>query len=141
MREGNHEKISIMDFGDGDNREAFRRFYSAHYREMVAYVSRRADSDDVYDVIAQIFAVAWRKFDQVPDPPDDRLWLFGVARRCLSENRRSALRRRQLGVRLGREGGRQTSPTNEAAADPRISRGNRFTAPNGSRSAAACSLG
>ena len=44
---------------------------------------------------AQVFAVAWRRFEQIPPPPTDRLWLFGVARRTIADYRRSGRLRLQ----------------------------------------------
>jgi hypothetical protein len=34
----------------------------------------------------------------VPQPPEDRLWLFGVANRVIADHRRSTIRRLRLGV-------------------------------------------
>jgi GDPmannose 4,6-dehydratase len=83
--------------GDEDRFEAF---YAAHRHAVAGYVRRRVDSNDAGDVIAQVFSVAWRRFDVVPGPPRDRLWLFGVARRLVADHRRSSLRRLRLHQRL-----------------------------------------
>ena len=45
-------------------------------------------------MIAHAFTVAWRRFDRVPPPPQDRLWLFGVARNGVAEHQRAERRRR-----------------------------------------------
>ena len=50
--------------------------------------------------MAQVFLVAWRRFEIIPSPPEDRLWLFGVARRMVAEHRRSTMRRLRLNDRL-----------------------------------------
>jgi RNA polymerase sigma-70 factor (ECF subfamily) len=85
-------------------REAsFELLYETCYRDIAAYVTRRTSPNDVGDVVAKVFAVAWRRFEHVPEPPDDRLWLFGVARRCLSDHRRSNSRQLRLRARLARE--------------------------------------
>jgi DNA-directed RNA polymerase specialized sigma24 family protein len=73
--------------GDGVRIEPFERLYDAYYRDIAAYVIRRAAAQDVEDVVAKVFAVAWRRFERIPAPPDDRLWLFGVARHCLNDLR------------------------------------------------------
>ncbi len=49
--------------------------------------------------MAETFAVAWRRWDLVPDPPLP--WLIGTARNLLSEDRRSLARGRRLHERLG----------------------------------------
>ena len=53
------------------------------------------------DVVAETFVVCWRRFDDVPDDPLP--WLFGVARRCLANRRRSDDRRSALAERAGAE--------------------------------------
>jgi RNA polymerase sigma factor (sigma-70 family) len=68
----------------------FRR----HYRDVAAYVRRRAEPDLVEDVVAETFLVAWRRLDKMPD--DARPWLLAVARKTLSTQRRAGARRRSL---------------------------------------------
>ena len=41
-----------------------------------------------------------RRFGSVPAPPQDRLWLFGVARNSVADQHRSAQRRHRLHARL-----------------------------------------
>jgi RNA polymerase sigma factor (sigma-70 family) len=49
---------------------------------------------------ADVFTVAWRRLSEVPDPPGDLLWLYGVARRVVAGKRRSSRRVRDLIARL-----------------------------------------
>lgn len=87
-----------------DQRKAeFERTYSLHLRDITAYVARRVSRDEVDDVVAKVFVVAWRRFEAVPAPPEDRLWLFGVARRCVAHHLRSGLRQGRLRMRLANE--------------------------------------
>jgi len=51
-------------------------------------------------VIAETFATLWRRFDRCPQGDELRLWLFGVARRVVANQRRSERRRSALGERL-----------------------------------------
>jgi RNA polymerase sigma factor (sigma-70 family) len=87
---------------DRDQRERrFRSLYEEHYRSIQAYALRRVEpADDVADVVAEVFTIAWRRLARVPEPPADRLWLYGVARRVVAGKLRSARRRRQLTARL-----------------------------------------
>jgi RNA polymerase sigma-70 factor (ECF subfamily) len=78
----------------------FEALYSAHYQAIAGYVLRRVAADEADDVIAQVFTVAWRRFGEVPPPPGDRLWLFGVARNTVSDQRRSERRQLHLHARL-----------------------------------------
>jgi RNA polymerase sigma factor (sigma-70 family) len=90
----------------------FEDFYAAHRLAVAKYVRRRVDDVDSADIIAQVFSVAWRRFDVVPAPPEDRLWLFGVALRMVADYRRSTVRRSKLRHRLAGEPSGPTLPAN-----------------------------
>lgn len=85
-----------------DHREQrFSALYRQHYRSVWAYAVRRVECDaDAADVVADVFTVAWRRLPEVPGPPADLLWLYGVARRVVAGKRRSARRLRDLVARL-----------------------------------------
>jgi len=104
----------------GQREESFERLFEAFYRDITAYVARRIATKDVDDVVAKVFAVAWRRFERIPEPPDDRLWLFGVARRCLSDHRRSGKRQLRLQTRLTNEPDAAPSPRYSTDVDPRL---------------------
>lgn len=89
--------------GKPDGPVPFEAFYNAHYQEISGYVRRRVPEQEAADVTGQVFAVAWRRFDRIPPPPEDRLWLFGVARHSVADHRRSGLRRLRLHARLVQE--------------------------------------
>lgn len=82
--------------------ERFRAIFDATYPAIVAYVRRRAAATDIDDVVAEVFTVAWRRLDDVPD---DRAlpWLYATARRVLANHHRSGTRRLRLLDRLQRE--------------------------------------
>src|SRR5260370_17603997 len=86
-----------------DRAARFERLYSTVFPEIAGYVRRRCGGAEADDVLAQVFAVAWRRLDDVPPPPQDRLWSFGVARKALADAERSARRRHRLGLRLAPE--------------------------------------
>lgn len=81
-----------------DDELKLETLFRRHYRDVAAYVRRRAEPDLVEDVVAETFLVAWRRLDEVP--LDARPWLLGVARRTLATQRRSLIRRRSLLTRL-----------------------------------------
>lgn len=65
------------------------------------YLSRRADHDQVDDVLADVFLVLWRRLGDVPG--DDPLpWTYAVARGCLANARRSRQRQLRLVERIVR---------------------------------------
>jgi RNA polymerase sigma-70 factor (ECF subfamily) len=83
---------------------AFARF-EALFREnadtVLAYATRRSDPDTAQEIVAETFAVAWRRLDVVPDLALP--WLLGVARNVLANERRSRGRAEALMLRLVRE--------------------------------------
>jgi RNA polymerase sigma-70 factor, ECF subfamily len=83
--------------------EHFRDFYARHVADVWRFARRRTESaTEADDVCADTFAVAWRRRDDIP-VETGRLWLFGVARRVLSNRRREADRRDRLHLRLVRD--------------------------------------
>jgi RNA polymerase sigma factor (sigma-70 family) len=84
--------------------DRFRRLFADTERELLAYALRRVDRvEDAADVVAETFLVAWRRMDRVPEGDEARLWLYGVARRQLANQRRGQLRRSRLADRLRAE--------------------------------------
>ena len=86
----------------GDQRsDAFRCLYDAHFNAVLGYALRRtARPEDAADVVSETFLVAWRRVQHVPSGDGARLWLYGVARRVLANQRRGDRRRHRLGERL-----------------------------------------
>lgn len=84
-----------------DAQTRFRRLFDEAERDLLGYALRRVQRpEDAADVVAETFLVAWRRLDDVPAGPEARLWLYGVARRQLANQRRGQLRRSQLADRL-----------------------------------------
>jgi RNA polymerase sigma-70 factor, ECF subfamily len=78
--------------------ERFEGLFREHYATVRGYALRRAPGDVAQEVVAETFLVAWRRLDDVPD--DALPWLYGVARRVLANQRRSAKRHVALERRL-----------------------------------------
>lgn len=51
--------------------------YEAHRQALLRYAARRAGPNEAADVVATVFAIAWRKVDQMPD--DALPWLYRIA--------------------------------------------------------------
>ena len=84
------------------HQERFRHVYADHFDRVLGYALRRVNRpEDAADVVAETFLVAWRRLGDVPEEPRTRLWLYGVARRVLANQRRGDRRRTALGERLG----------------------------------------
>jgi RNA polymerase sigma factor (sigma-70 family) len=82
------------------SRAKLRRVFEAHYDAVSRYCHRRLPSQVANDVSAQVFAVAWRKIDDMPVGEAALPWLYAVARYEVSSARRSARRRLNLRTKL-----------------------------------------
>ena len=72
--------------------------FADHARAVHRYARTRLGAAEAEDVVAEVFAIAWRKGEM---PDDTRAWLFAIARRVLAnqvraERRRTALAERTL---------------------------------------------
>src|SRR5580692_11567331 len=98
---------AAMAAADQDRDQAelrFRDLYQANFRPVQGYaVNRLGGTDDVPDVVAEVFTIAWRRLADIPPPPADRFWLYGTARRVIARRHRSASRLRNLLGRLAAE--------------------------------------
>jgi RNA polymerase sigma-70 factor (ECF subfamily) len=107
-----------QDVNDDDDTARFERCFTDNYPAIAAYLLRRCPTrEDAEDAATEVFAIAWRRVGALPAPPEDRLWLFGVARRVLANHARAARRRERLWHRLrDRSGADGTEPS--GAAEP-----------------------
>jgi RNA polymerase sigma-70 factor (ECF subfamily) len=96
--------LSVGEPNEEAHAHALRRF-EALFRQnadaVLAYATRRSDPDTAQEVVAETFAVAWRRLDAIPDP--ELPWLLGVARKVLANEWRSRSRAAALTLRLVRE--------------------------------------
>ncbi len=67
--------------------QRFEALYRAHYPAIVRFAHRRIDVDRAEEVVADTFATAWRRLDDVPADPLP--WLYVVARHHLSDEHRA----------------------------------------------------
>jgi RNA polymerase sigma factor (sigma-70 family) len=85
----------------GDPIERFRAIYVENYLAIFGYALRRtATEDDAADVVAETFLVLWRRLNDAPAGDETRPWLYGIARRVLSNAHRGERRRSRLVARL-----------------------------------------
>jgi len=94
------------------DREWFESLFREHHAAILAYALRRvaAEADDV---VAEVFTVAWRRRDAVPDDPLP--WLYRTAAHHVLHAHRSTARRGGLVRQLtGRAAG---APPHDSVAD------------------------
>ncbi len=97
--------------------------YEQHAAALRCFIRRRVEADAVEDVLAETFAVAWRRLPR--ELSDDPLpWLYGVAAKVIQNHRRSTRRRARLVTRLIAHHGdeRAPEPSELVVGDPQLAR-------------------
>ena len=92
----------------GDRRDRYSCLFRVHYQDVLSYARRRVDVDQAQEVVAEVFLTAWRRFDDVPDPPLP--WLYRVAANEIANHTRKRWRETRLLYRLGNEPGLGPTP-------------------------------
>jgi RNA polymerase sigma factor (sigma-70 family) len=82
----------VADMGVSVSGSRIEVLFREHGADVLAYALRRGDAMTAEDVVAEVFLIAWRRIDRVPQS-EPVLWLYAVARRVLANQRRGARRR------------------------------------------------
>jgi RNA polymerase sigma-70 factor (ECF subfamily) len=80
------------------HRVRIERLFSAHVAAVRAYARRRVESSAADDAVSEVFVIAWRRLDDVPE--DALPWLLGCARLVLGHQQRRDRRDAALVERL-----------------------------------------
>jgi RNA polymerase sigma-70 factor, ECF subfamily len=82
-------------------RDRFERCFDQHYVRIFAFAARRVSGrEGAEDVVADTFAIAWRRRDRIPEEPLP--WLYAIAANVIANQYRSSHRRHNLDERLAR---------------------------------------
>jgi RNA polymerase sigma-70 factor, ECF subfamily len=81
--------------------QRFETLYAEHRLQVLAYCTRRIGPVDGPDACSEVFLTAWRRLDDVPQPPKTLPYLYGIAGRVVSNQHRSSNRRGRLLAKLG----------------------------------------
>jgi RNA polymerase sigma-70 factor, ECF subfamily len=85
-------------------RHRFERCFRDHYAQVFAFAIRRVSGREIAeDVVADTFAVVWRRRDRIPDRALP--WLYAIAGNVIANQFRSTRRRHKLDMRLAQETG------------------------------------
>jgi RNA polymerase sigma-70 factor (ECF subfamily) len=85
-------------------RDRFEGCFRDHHAQLLAFTMRRVSGREVAeDVVADTFAVAWRRRDCIPEGALP--WLYAIAANVIAEQYRSTRRGHDLGLRLAHEAG------------------------------------
>ncbi|MGW0516485.1 RNA polymerase sigma factor [Crossiella sp. NPDC003009] len=101
--------------------ERFTALYERHYEDIARYVRRRAPDVECRDAVAEVFLIGWRRFAEVERTRTPLPWLYGVARRVLANEFRSAGRARNLLDRITRHTGPAEAPNHAEETAVRVS--------------------
>ncbi len=89
-----------------EREQRFTKLVQANADAIHQYLRRRfpgCDAADAEDLLADVMAVAWRRFDDIPSGME-LPWLYGVARRRLLNARSRGSRRERLAAPLRPQG-------------------------------------
>jgi RNA polymerase sigma factor (sigma-70 family) len=91
--------------GEQERRQRFNALFASYSSDIVAYCGwRAASASDAQDAAAEVFLIAWRRLDELPEGDGARVWLYATARKVLANQRRSSRRQAALRERLARNG-------------------------------------
>jgi RNA polymerase sigma factor (sigma-70 family) len=79
---------------------AFRMVFDEHHDAVHRFCLRRLGVDEGNDATAEVFLVAWRRMDAMPNQDETLPWLYGVARNVVRNHRRTHQRKVRLVSRL-----------------------------------------
>jgi RNA polymerase sigma-70 factor (ECF subfamily) len=79
-------------------RAQLEALFSAHAGAVRAYARRRTDAWLAEDAVSEVFVIAWRRLEEIPE--DSLPWLIGCARNVLAHQRRRRQRDAALVQRL-----------------------------------------
>jgi RNA polymerase sigma-70 factor (ECF subfamily) len=83
-------------------RRRFEELVAAVYEPVQRFLRRRTDPATADDVLADVLLVLWRRLADVPEEAP-LAYAYGVARGCLANSRRSAVRQERVVVRLAQQ--------------------------------------
>jgi RNA polymerase sigma factor (sigma-70 family) len=95
--------VARVTHSEAERQRRFNALFAAYSSDIVAYCSWRAGADDAQDAVAEVFLIAWRRLDDLPEGDAARVWLYATARRVIANQRRSTQRRAALRERLAVE--------------------------------------
>ncbi len=81
----------------------FDSLFASHHEAVFRYCVRRLGVSEAEDAAADVFAVAWRRLDEIPPGDGTRAWLIGVAYKIVGNRFRSRRRRTRLSQRIEAE--------------------------------------
>ncbi len=93
--------------------DAFEAMFDTTYTSLVGYARRRTtDTATADDVVAETYAIAWRRFAEITNRQHPLPWLYTVAGNVIRNTSRSSVRRLQLADKI------EAQPASRGPIDP-----------------------
>lgn len=102
---------------DAARRRRFEDIYTVARDPLARYLVRRAATDDVEDLFAEVMTVAWQRVEALPVGAEIP-WILGAARKVLGNRRRATGRFRRLVERLALAEAQSVGPPAAPVGDP-----------------------
>jgi RNA polymerase sigma-70 factor (ECF subfamily) len=83
---------------DPANSERFAAMYEQNRSRVYAFAVSKAGRQLADEILSEVFTIAWRKFDTVPDPPLP--WLLAVARNVAMSQFRATVREQSVAAEM-----------------------------------------
>ncbi len=87
-----------MDVQEPEQRQRLEVLFREHANAVHAYARRRIDAASADDTVSEVFVIAWRRVEDIPEAALP--WLLACARRVLANQRRGQRRAGALRSRL-----------------------------------------
>lgn len=93
-------RLATNDAGQHSASARMEEIYAAHFEAVRAYCLRRLPTSEANDAVSEVFLLAWRRLDALPEPEAVRPWLLRTAYNKIAHARRGYSRRARLAVKL-----------------------------------------
>ena len=94
----------------------FREVYDSTFDDVRRFCLRRLPPADVNDAVSEVYLVAWRRLEQVPNGVEALPWLYAVARNVVRGTQRSSRRRSRLVAKAATQSENNASDPQEGYA-------------------------
>jgi RNA polymerase sigma-70 factor (ECF subfamily) len=119
QEKGVGQHLALAGLVAGSDEEHFHQLFQTSYRPLVAYARRRSASwGDADDLVAEVYATAWRRRQELDQARPALPWLYGIAGNALRNQLRSSRRRLELVDRLQAQAGPVSGATGDPAERP-----------------------
>lgn len=93
-----------------DEPARFTELYSRYYPQVYSYCRRRAEPDQVDDLVSDVFVAVWKRIQDAPPTGEALPWIYRIAFNKTGNHWRARSRRKSLRTRLEAMGVAEAAP-------------------------------